>query len=962
MDYTSIGHFKPLPETPAPGRTITGTAGADRLTGHPPAPDTDSLPAAVAFWSFQDGQDGRFDDAGGGPTFTAYRLADGTALPSVALREGPDGRADGAIDFDGDDRFAYAEHAAAWEITQGTLAFRVQPDDLSDDGVFLSKDLRGRGDGGHFHFGHEEGRLYFRFSNGDGSGNRAWESAASYLEEGEWTHLAVSFSAEDGVTVYVDGIAVPDWGWFRVQGNEDLPSLHSEAYLLSNQEPWILGADTSRSTDTSSPEAFAADASKLRDAFDGALAEFGIWGGYGTQDVLTEDEVYRLATEGFDGSTIAPSDSDALIVADDYIDGGAGNDWIDGAAGNDELLGGEGHDFLLGGYGDDVLQGGVGNDRLEGGRGSDLLLGGDGDDLLISRSDAGEQRIGQLALDEVTRPDPDGEVNPERQKLFGWEGQPLVGDDVLVGGAGRDTFYFNPQINAKRDIILEHVNDDRTIDWADVAGENDELHDHWVDSFGIDVIADYTDGEDEIVIVGHTATIEVEHRLEDRDGDGREDDPYSIITVVSNQHGGGGAHDQDLIGQIVVYGDLVHADDIRVEAGATHGIVETVDELQEALAPSGALKVSVLDDGTEVVGYDTRSADGSSGAVTGNPVAFVDNPFLDSGLFTLRDPIDDAAPTPVAVLSAETFEDLNDVHRFDAAAESFVELPHTRALEQVRGTVAFEFTASALGTVQALVGKDARGWDEGGHWTIELDDRGRVVARLQGLKEDGSGFENIKLRSDPIEAGVPQAIVLTFSPEGSALYVGGNLEDEHRGFAEGALHYRESVLLGASSTRRTPGDLDNLKEFFSGEIGEVLVLDRDLSKTEVFLLGAGELQVIQSPVAMGRMIRGDDQTDNVLAAGTGNDVIDGGDGDDTLTGGPGADVFVFEPGDDEDTIVDFNAAEDSLWLREGLVIASIMMEDADGGGVLDDTRIEFPDGDGISLLGVAASEADLVLF
>ena len=97
-----------------------------------------------------------------------------------------------------------------------------------------------------------------RVANGDGTGNRSWESSIPYLEEGEWSHIALSFSADGGVVVYVDGVAVPDEGWIRQEGNEDLPSLQSEAYLIANREPWILGADTSRSKNTDSPDDFAA--------------------------------------------------------------------------------------------------------------------------------------------------------------------------------------------------------------------------------------------------------------------------------------------------------------------------------------------------------------------------------------------------------------------------------------------------------------------------------------------------------------------------------------------------------------------------------------------------------------------------------------------------------------------------------------------------------------------------------
>ena len=116
------------------------------------------------------------------------------------------------------------------------------------------------------------------------------------------------------------------------------------------------------------------------------------------------------------------------------IDGTDARDVIHADGGDDTVNGNGGDDELYGGYGDDRLFGGDGDDLLDGGRGSDLLVGGAGDDLLIARSDSGEQRIGQLALNAATRGDPDGEVNNERQKLIGYENQPLIGDDLLVGG------------------------------------------------------------------------------------------------------------------------------------------------------------------------------------------------------------------------------------------------------------------------------------------------------------------------------------------------------------------------------------------------------------------------------------------------------------------------------------------------------------------------------------------------
>ncbi|MEM7488410.1 MAG: hypothetical protein AAF390_04720 [Pseudomonadota bacterium] len=310
--------------------------------------------------------------------------------------------------------------------------------------------------------------------------------------------------------------------------------------------------------------------------------------------------------------------------AQDTIVGGAEDDTINGLRGNDSIHGG---------YGDDVLHGSSGNDRLDGGRGSDLLIGGTGNDTIVMRSDAGEQRIGQLAIGQPTRDDPDGEVNQERQKLAGWESMPLIGDDIAIGGAGRDTFRIEPLLNAKADIIAKHVRDDGTINWAGVAGENDELHDHWVDATGFDVIADFEAGRDQIEVIGHTANVRVEYR--DVDGDGDEE---SLITIYSQQGDGGGAHTQDLIGMVLVHGDRVEEGDIRTNPGVTFGIVETNSEadLAEALTPDGETKVTEID-GEQVFGYDTRDENGGLGPVTGSPEDFVDNPYLEEAAAVFTD-------------------------------------------------------------------------------------------------------------------------------------------------------------------------------------------------------------------------------------------------------------------------------------------------------------------------------------
>src|SRR6476469_9735026 len=242
--------------------------------------------------------------------------------------------------------------------------------------------------------------------------------------------------------------------------------------------------------------------------------------------------------------------------------GGRGDDDVSGMAGNDTLSGGSGADKLWGGSGNDSLSGGSGNDTLIGGFGADKMDGGNGNDVLLSRSDAGEMVAAQ-----------DGKT-----QIFASETAAFKAvNDTLTGGGGADTFRFEGMVNAKEDIVAKHVNADGTIDWVGVTGENNAVHDHWVDGFGNDVIRDFNRAQgDKIEISAHTAEVKsIEYK--DSNGDGKND--YSVITVISQQ-GNAGAHDEDLLGTITVYGNLVKASDITTDQ-TVYGAYEKVDSLAE---------------------------------------------------------------------------------------------------------------------------------------------------------------------------------------------------------------------------------------------------------------------------------------------------------------------------------------------------------------------------------------------
>jgi Ca2+-binding RTX toxin-like protein len=265
----------------------------------------------------------------------------------------------------------------------------------------------------------------------------------------------------------------------------------------------------------------------------------------------------------FGGGT---SDHDHLngTTANNRLSGGAKEDTLAGMAGNDTLSGGSGADKLWGGSGNDSLSGGSGADLLVGGFGADRMDGGTGNDVLLSRSDAGEMVAAQDGTTQIFA----AETAAFKQV-----------NDTLTGGAGGDTFRFEGMVNAKDEIVAKHVNADGTIDWVGVTGENGAVHDHWVDGFGNDVIRDFNRAQgDKIEISAHTAEVKsIEHK--DSNGDGRND--YSVITVISQQ-GNAGAHDEDLLGTITVYCNLVKQSDITVTQ-TVYGAYEKVDSLADGV-------------------------------------------------------------------------------------------------------------------------------------------------------------------------------------------------------------------------------------------------------------------------------------------------------------------------------------------------------------------------------------------
>jgi trimeric autotransporter adhesin len=201
------------------------------------------------------------------------------------------------------------------------------------------------------------------------------------------------------------------------------------------------------------------------------------------------------------------NDSDNTIVGygagEHLIDGGAGNDLLMGGTSNDTLIGGAGNDALYGGDGNDIIRSGDGNNTLDGGAGNDTLFssatgvdtltGGTGDDVyeirhsndIINESSGGGADTVwtdvnyTLAIDVETLilvGSTNGTGNTGDNTIVGYG----VGDNTINGGAGNDMLYGG----AGNDSFVFSGNPLQSL----------------LNSIGIDTIADFTVGQDNILL------------------------------------------------------------------------------------------------------------------------------------------------------------------------------------------------------------------------------------------------------------------------------------------------------------------------------------------------------------------------------------------------------------------------------------------------------------------------------
>ena len=190
-------------------------------------------------------------------------------------------------------------------------------------------------------------------------------------------------------------------------------------------------------------------------------------GGAGTDTIDYSSAEQNLALDLATGHASGADIGNDAIVEFENVIGGAGDDTISAGPSSASIAGGCGDDALTGGAGDDVLAGDAGNDTIADGGGSDTVEGGCGDDVVLAAADGTDDNYdgnsGHDTLDysettiTVTIDLRNGtargveigeDLIEDFEEIIAGSGDDVIrvdgGSVVLTGGAGNDTFEFQP--------------------------------------------------------------------------------------------------------------------------------------------------------------------------------------------------------------------------------------------------------------------------------------------------------------------------------------------------------------------------------------------------------------------------------------------------------------------------------------------------------------------------------------
>lgn len=615
----------------------------------------------------------------------------------------------------------------------------------------------------------------------------------------------------------------------------------------------------------------------------------------------------NLATNVASGGT-ASGDTfysiENLIGSDDRVDrfiGTADANYFQGLGGGDLFDGGAGNDVLDGARDGDVLKGEAGNDRIIGGAGQDYIDGGDGidtADYTIGKDSKATSGVSvDLELGTASGGDAQGNTNNGTKgdilvsienligskygdTLFGDEGVNMIkgaaGNDSLNGGGGKDTLDGGDGVDL---LAFYSSKSGVTVNLAS-PGEDTLIS---IEGLGGSAFADKLtgDGKDNSLVgQGGNDTLIGGAGNDTLDGDYRpipptgvgEGDGYATLGAAAKNNSMATAYDMTPDFSMTSDPDIGNSTTVR------HSTVNAVGN-----GLSGFYKV-VLTKGTTIVADMDHIADPNQ---------------LDTWIKLIRD--DGGAGVLVA-------------HNDDGGGD-----PGSSSGRDSQ----IVFTVQQDGTYYVEVGS----WIDGKNGPQPVIGKGityeinvSVTPPADDLPRIGQGG------NDTLDGGSGNDVL--FGGVGNDVLMGGTGVDRLYG------EVGRDVLNGGAGADKLSGGNDMDTASYAGASAGVKasLLDATVNTGDA----AGDTySSIESLIGSSFVdsLHGNDNR-NVIDGGAGNDYIKayggndtvyGGLGRDTLFGGAGADAFVFNTTpsstDNYDTIRDFSAADDSIWLDDAVFTA-----------------------------------------